>query len=289
MARATTQAVSSASWTIDQSKLRWHLDKKRLQITRFGVAAYGGTAQATARIPFGDESFEATGTFTELASGSLIDLSGKPFELSGPVSGSFSLSGSMAEDEVAVEIEFRGPRLSAYTVDVSEIRGTGSYADGQIRFQAEGRAMDGVLSVEGGGNLGSPVLSDVQLDGKVDATGIDIAALGSIIENRQLRGKATANLEFSVAGPSLSLKPTGQGRLSVERLRWRDVEMASSARAEIELSDDELVVRNISARIRTVRGPAHGEVRIPLSDSRSGTFRVSLERVQSRRVFAFSP
>lgn len=284
---ATLGALALEPWKIDRGDLRWRADEEHLQVTQFDVEAYGGTVKGTARIPFAADSLEAAGVFADIRCDSLPTLPDPNFKVSGLARGNFSVTGSKTSKLVAAQVELSGPTLSAHAVSVTELAGTASYKGGGLKLQLKGIALEGVVSVEGSGQIAAD-RADQRWEGQLRAEGIALSALAPLAGNRswrQLQGEARADIAFTIAGPAL--KPEGHGTLSVERLRWKGTDVASSAAGTITLSGDAVAVQNISARLS--RGTARGEMMIPLTGARSGSFRMYLARVSSRQLLAFWP
>ncbi len=269
-------------------RLRWQLDARSLQVTDLTAQVEGGSVVVTVSFPFDTGTANVTGRFTGLASERLWKPPDERLMLAGPISGRFAAElppGGL--ERLELHAEFNGPRLAADTIEVTGLNGTVDYRAGDVRLALNGQALEGRLFFDGTGRLAA-VGGERQLEGRIRAEGIELAAWSVLAENRRLqplRGAMNANLNFSIAGPHW--EPEGKGTISVNRLGWNDIPLAPLARATIELSPRAIVISDVTARL--AEGHARGEITLPLDSAQGGTFRATLERVGAQRLLAIWP
>ena len=272
---------------VDGCRFQWQMNEQGLRVSGLSAKALGGRVTADGTVPFGGKPYRLTGEFSDIESSSLLEAAGNKTELSGVVAGSFAFSGTKIDELLKAELQIQSPAISAFGTDASDVKGSATYDQERLVLQLTGRALDGSFALNGTAIGQRPDLSDLTIEGRIKTQDVQLVALRHLMQATELPnldGNAQLDLKFKVVGPSLS--PTCRGRCVVKNLRWGGRNLASSASAELVLSNDAIRIENVTAQF--AEGTASGEITI-MRESRNKTFRLTLRNIRARRLAQFGP
>jgi hypothetical protein len=205
------------------------------------------------------------------------------FPLAGSLSGDFRLTGLGERQQARAEVRFQGPQLAAAGITVRALVGRAAYRRGEIELEATGTTVDGDLSVRGRARPGT---ADSHFDGQLRLVGGQLGAvrktLGGGPTLGPLTGAVDLELDLRIPAPSAA-RIEATGRASLRDVRWGRFPLVPSATGAITLTQGELRVEDIKARVAGGRGS--GTLRLGLRDL-DGDFELLLERLRWRQAMA---
>lgn len=283
----TLDELRLPSLGIDGCRFQWQMNQRRLEVSEIAAEVLGGRVTGEGTVPFDGNPYQLKGEFEDIESGSLLAGSANKAQLSGAVSGTFTLSGAKVDELSVAELQIRAPTISAFGMQATKVEGSATYDAERIGLQLRGRALDGLFVLNGTASGEQTDLSDLTIEGRIKTQDIQLASLRRLMKTTELpnlEGTAELDLRFKVAGPSLD--PTCRGSCGITDLRWGRTNVLAEARAELILSDDAIRIQNVSARF--AEGTATGEITV-MRKSNERTFRLALNNVRARRLTRFGP
>lgn len=284
--RLDARSVGAAGFLVDSLAVAFELRDDVLSVPTIEARLYGGTLTGSATVPLG-EGAKATMDLTAdgLDAGAIGRAQSLPVALGGKIAvrtkvvacrqdGCWSGKANATTQAVVVR-NFPVNNLDA------ELKWTGKRFD----YRVEADVLGGKASLDG--SYPPPQKRSAgRFDGEVRLERLTLRNLGAALGHeealRQLDGVLSLNLPYNFSDKGFS--PSGLGRVVVRDLRLGDRELADSLTGDLRLSDDGIVLRDITSSFAGGFLRVQGAYRV--TDPSRSWFAISLTGADAARLTA---
>ncbi len=291
--------ASAREVTIDQVPVptlafRWAAGTNGLRLTKIQAALAGGEVTGGAEVPL-----NAAGDYTAALRFEAVDvgaLAGRfpavPLRLegmaSGSVTGAWRAAAPGGSRTLEADLELASPKLRVRGLPVDKLTGRLAYRQGRGQYHLQGALLGGTFEL--GGPLPplgvAAVLPGPAPDGHVALRAVQLSRLGDVLGEREalapLHGRADLDLDYRL--PSFDSQPVGSGRFNITGLHWGERDRADTLRGSLQLTEDELRLRDLGGDLGG--GTVRGQAVVKLPDLARSHFNLAVDGADAGRMLA---
>ncbi len=213
-----------------------------------------------------------------------------PVRLEGKVSGSVTGKIAAAAPDkpraVNTDIELTAPLLRVQGIPAQKLSASVEYRAGEADYRLTGETLGGKFRLRGKlppRTQAPPPAPPAAGQGRLEVEGVRLRRLWAALRVRTLSsldGVASLTVNYRHEGPDRL--PVGTGRFEITDLSWGDRDLEDTLRGDLVLTGEALELRNISGNLG--EGSLRGRLAFPLTARRTGSFSITLQRVEASDV-----
>jgi translocation and assembly module TamB len=304
-------AVAISGVQLESLRLKWRGDERQIKVPTLDARLYGGRVTGSAVVPVSEnQAGSAELRLDDIQLKNIAQkMGGLPVRLEGVLAGTAraTITGATADKprELSTKIELDSPELRVQGIPVTHLRGDFDYRAGEAEYRLEGNSLGGRISLQGKTPFPLPAAPQGHSEpaepadppprqdtprsqGRLELRGIQLGRLWPYLRLQEALGPLSGSLSMVLPfelGPGARASRTG--RFEITGLRWEAEELADLITGEVRLTRDTIRARNISAGLG--EGSLRGSFSYPWRKGGIGSFSITLEQLDVRRLFVFYP
>jgi hypothetical protein len=275
-------------------RFNWKFEDS-LKLTDVKATLYEGEVSGTAIVPMDAKQVGSLNlSFQNVDVGAFVrDIPAIPLKLEGTASGTIkgkSPAVEAGERTFDADLELQAPKLRVQNFPTEKLTGTVTFRKGVAEYHLKGGLLGGTFDLDGRiPPRPEPAPAKPEPEGRLRINGAQLSHLWEVYGGKeslgQLRGRVDLQLDFRHTG--MDSLPVGNGKVSVQRLRWGDRELADSLAGDIVLSESELRLRDVRGTLAD--GSLRGSLGFNLRDSDRSWINLSLDNADASKLLAPVP